>query len=93
MFYLSSVELGGRTGFPFLDLAVQPEEGSALFWYNLHPDGTFDERVVHAGCPVLLGSKWIATKWIYSDAQMFLRKCSPDSQKGFNPWFYAHYDF
>ena len=33
-------------------------QGSAVFWYNYLPDGSVDERMVHAACPVLLGSKW-----------------------------------
>jgi len=33
-------------------------QGGAAFWYNLLPSGESDKRTLHAGCPVLLGSKW-----------------------------------
>jgi hypothetical protein len=33
-------------------------QGGAAFWYNLLPSGECDKRTLHAGCPVLLGSKW-----------------------------------
>lgn len=49
---------GGATAFPHLDLALWPEEGSAVFWHNLHTSGAYDERTFHGACPVLQGSKW-----------------------------------
>jgi len=52
------VEQGGATAFPFLDIAVKPEMGNVLFWYNLHRSLDMDYRTKHAGCPVLKGSKW-----------------------------------
>lgn len=44
--------------FPKLGVGVFPKRGRAIFWYNLHHDGTGDERTLHGACPVLLGSKW-----------------------------------
>ena len=35
LYYLSDVQEGGSTVFPSLGLAVHPERGSALFWYNV----------------------------------------------------------
>lgn len=79
LLYLSDVSLGGATAFVNLQLAVKPRRGSALFWYDLAPysgsDGPIhfsfwhqmkavDNRTNHVGCPVLWGTKWIATKWI-----------------------------
>jgi len=32
-------------------------EGSAVFWENLRADGTGDERVIHAGLPLVTGEK------------------------------------
>ncbi|XP_069113850.1 prolyl 4-hydroxylase subunit alpha-1-like [Argopecten irradians] len=75
MFYLSSVEAGGATVFPKLNLRVPPVKGSAVFWYNLLPSGELDVRSNHAACPVVLGSKWIMTKWILENAQTFRRPC------------------
>ncbi|XP_060071988.1 prolyl 4-hydroxylase subunit alpha-1-like [Ylistrum balloti] len=75
MFYLSSVTAGGATVFPRLRVRIPVVEGAAAFWFNLVDDGRVDQRTVHAGCPVLLGSKWVANKWIHSNAQMFVRPC------------------
>ena len=33
-------------------------QGDAVFWYNLHHDGSGDYDTRHAACPVLIGEKW-----------------------------------
>ena len=33
-------------------------KGSAIFWWNLKKSGEGDYLTKHAGCPVLVGSKW-----------------------------------
>ena len=43
---------------------VKPQRGDALLFLNLSPDGTTDSVSLHAGCPVIKGEKWSATKWI-----------------------------
>ncbi|TVU19939.1 hypothetical protein EJB05_36121, partial [Eragrostis curvula] len=45
-------------------VAVKPRKGDALLFFNLSPDGTTDSLSLHAGCPVIKGEKWSATKWI-----------------------------
>lgn len=45
-------------------VAVKPRKGDALLFFSLHPDATTDQNSLHAGCPVLEGEKWSATKWI-----------------------------
>ncbi|KQS52023.1 uncharacterized protein Dere_GG11931, isoform C [Drosophila erecta] len=75
IFYLSEVEQGGATAFPFLDFAVKPQLGNVLFWYNLHRSLDKDYRTKHAGCPVLKGSKWIGNVWIHEVTQTFARPC------------------
>ncbi|XP_017964976.1 prolyl 4-hydroxylase subunit alpha-2 isoform X1 [Drosophila navojoa] len=75
IFYLSNVEAGGATAFPFLPLLVKPEQGSLLLWYNLHRSGDADYRTKHAGCPVLQGSKWIANAWVRLSHQDHVRPC------------------
>ncbi|XP_064482595.1 prolyl 4-hydroxylase subunit alpha-1-like [Ornithodoros turicata] len=75
--YLSDVAGGGATVFPVLNIVVRPKAGTVLFWFNMRPPRendtdyaqfwsevrTRDSRTLHGACPVLRGSKWIATKW------------------------------
>ncbi|XP_041674295.1 prolyl 4-hydroxylase subunit alpha-2-like [Drosophila eugracilis] len=75
LYYLSEVEQGGETVFPFLDLRVRTQKGSLLVWYNLLSNGTSDWRVTHVSCPIIKGDKWIATKWLRGNPQMFIRPC------------------
>ncbi|XP_077535783.1 prolyl 4-hydroxylase subunit alpha-1-like [Haemaphysalis longicornis] len=80
LFFLSDVMAGGATAFVELGIAVKPRAGDALFWFDVEPyEGSDfpqhfsfwhqkrapDLKTMHVGCPVLRGSKWIATKWIH----------------------------
>ncbi|CAM1291323.1 P4HA2 (predicted) [Pycnogonum litorale] len=76
LFYLNDVASGGRTVFPILGIGYKPEKGSALFWYNLRRNGEGDPRTIHAACPILSGTKWIANKWLHSHGNEFLRPCA-----------------
>ncbi|XP_054268674.1 prolyl 4-hydroxylase subunit alpha-1-like isoform X2 [Macrosteles quadrilineatus] len=69
MIYMSDVIWGGHTVFLDLDLSVRPVKGSALFWYNLHQDGSVDYRMRHASCPVIVGNKWVLNKWLHEKGQ------------------------
>ncbi|XP_039274596.1 prolyl 4-hydroxylase subunit alpha-1-like [Styela clava] len=64
MFYLSDVAKGGATAFLYPGIRVHPVKRSAVFWNNLLPSGHPDNRTTHGSCPVLLGDKWVANKWI-----------------------------
>ena len=76
MLYLSEVPRGGYTAFARLGVAVPPTRGSAVFWNNIRRSGRSDMHMLHSGCPVLLGSKWVANKWVREFANMFHRKCT-----------------
>ncbi|XP_077350362.1 prolyl 4-hydroxylase subunit alpha-3 isoform X2 [Festucalex cinctus] len=76
MIYLSSVEAGGSTAFIYANFSVPVVKNSAIFWWNLHRNGSGDVDTLHAGCPVLIGDKWVANKWIHEFGQEFRHGCS-----------------
>ena len=78
MVYLSNVTHGGSTVFPLLGLSVAPVKGSALFWHTVNSAGEMDQRMKHAGCPVVYGDKWIVNKWIKWHHHMFSHPCLRD---------------
>ncbi|KAK4283570.1 hypothetical protein QN277_000507 [Acacia crassicarpa] len=49
-------------------VAVKPRKGDALLFFSLHPNAIPDPKSLHAGCPVIEGEKWSATKWIHVDS-------------------------
>lgn len=79
LLYLSDVEEGGETMFPFENgmkigmgfdyrkctgLKVKPRKGDGLLFHSVFPNGTIDQLSLHGSCPVIEGEKWVATKWI-----------------------------
>ncbi|KAK4848809.1 hypothetical protein QYF36_017644 [Acer negundo] len=84
LLYLSDIEEGGETMFPFeggsnmnsgydfrkcIGLKVKPRRGDGLLFYSLFPNGTIDQTSLHGSCPVIKGEKWVATKWIRDQVQ------------------------
>lgn len=72
LFYLNDGMTGGETSFPrFLNaktkkpLKVKPKAGKAILFYNVLPDGNYDERSQHAAEPVLKGEKWLTNLWVW----------------------------
>ncbi len=72
---LSDVELGGATVFPYLKVKVQPVKGTAVYWKNLLNSGIGNLCTLHAACPVLVGQKWAANKWIHHYPQIHREPC------------------
>lgn len=62
--YLNEVEQGGGTAFPSIGLEVFPRKGNALFFLNTDAHHQPDRQTLHAGCPVVRGTKIIANKWL-----------------------------
>jgi len=75
MGFLSEVKLGGLTSFPLVGTYLKPEKGAVAVWWNMDWRGDYDRLVLHAGCPILKGSKWILNKWIHSKNQILKRPC------------------
>jgi len=71
LLYLNDDMEGGETTFPLWRnantpgaLTVKPEKGKAVLFYNLLPDGNFDELSMHAALPVTKGTKYLANLWV-----------------------------
>lgn len=67
MVYLNEPEEGGATDFRDLGLAIPPERGTLLTWNNMDRQGRPALNTVHAGTPVVAGSKYIITQWYRQD--------------------------
>ncbi|XP_065143668.1 prolyl 4-hydroxylase subunit alpha-2 [Paramisgurnus dabryanus] len=76
LIYMSDVDVGGATVFPTTGAALLPKRGTAVLWFNLLENGNQDNTTLHASCPVFVGNKWVANKWIRAGGQEFRRKCS-----------------
>lgn len=78
-FQMTDVELGGETAFPYLKFLIPARKGAVAFWHNLRVSGQGDYSTKHAGCPIVLGIKWVANRWIREDGQEFRRLCMPET--------------
>ena len=63
MVFLNDVEEGGETHFTDIGIKIEPKTGVLLAWNNALPDGRPNEATIHAGTPVIKGTKYIITKW------------------------------
>jgi prolyl 4-hydroxylase len=62
--YLNTVDDGGETIFPKLNLKVKAIQGNALYFSYTNSKNELDRNTFHGGAPVLQGDKWIMTKWM-----------------------------
>lgn len=66
MVYLNDVDEGGETDFEKIGKKIQPQQGMAVIWNNLNPDGSINPNTMHRAHPVVSGHKSIITKWFRS---------------------------
>jgi prolyl 4-hydroxylase len=64
LFYLNDDFEGGETEFPTKKIKVTPKTGRMLMWSNMYPNGELDYESLHAGLPVISGTKWVAIVWV-----------------------------
>jgi prolyl 4-hydroxylase len=65
--YLNHVEGGGgQTGFPMLNLTVDPTPYAALLFDNCLANGEPDERTLHEGVAPFSGTKYAINGWMRS---------------------------
>jgi prolyl 4-hydroxylase len=62
--YLNDGFVGGETEFPKLNIIIKPEVGKLVIWDNTLEDGSSDPNSLHAGLPIIAGTKYIAVIWI-----------------------------
>jgi prolyl 4-hydroxylase len=62
--YLNTVEEGGETVFPKLNLKFKAVQGNALYFSYTNSKNEIDRMTLHGGAPVTSGEKWIMTKWM-----------------------------
>ena len=65
--YLSEVDEGGETYFPYLNLTVTPKTGSAIVWPSVRNENIFEDelRTEHEAMPVRAGVKFAANFWTH----------------------------
>lgn len=62
--YLNEDYDGGETAFTKLGITHKGRRGDALYFVNALPDGSADERTLHAGRPPAQGSTWIVSQFM-----------------------------
>ena len=64
LIYLNDDFEGGETEFPKLNIKVKPQKNKLVIWDNLKEDGDLNYDSLHAGLPVIQGTKYICIIWI-----------------------------
>jgi len=77
LFYLNDDYEGGETFFPIKKIKVTPRKGRLLIWSNVDINGVEDSESLHAGLPVIDGTKYISIIWIREKQFIFDNKKIP----------------
>lgn len=62
--YLNDDYEGGETHFPLKNIKIKGKQGNLLVWRNLNKNNTPNAKTLHAGLPVIKGTKYIVVSWI-----------------------------
>lgn len=62
--YLNDNYEGGETEFPIWEKKVKGKSGELVVWDNVNKNGTPNMNTLHAGLPVIKGTKYIIVSWI-----------------------------
>mmetsp|Transcript_65484 Transcript_65484/g.122182 ORF Transcript_65484/g.122182 Transcript_65484/m.122182 type:complete len:469 (+) Transcript_65484:62-1468(+) len=71
-------QASGDTFFPTLGLSFVPRAGCAVMWPNAYPDGSIDNRMLHAGRPPKKGMKYGVN--CFFNVEQFRLVCQPEAQ-------------
>jgi hypothetical protein len=58
-------------------LSVKPHAGRAVLFYSQHGNGEEDLKSKHGGCPVLEGTKWAGTLFVFAFSCILLLQRMP----------------
>ena len=64
--YLNDEYEGGETSFPKLGFSHRGSKGEGIYFVNAQADLSPEMRMLHAGCPITRGEKWIVTQFVRS---------------------------
>lgn len=64
LIYLNDNFEGGETDFPKIQRVIKPKKNKLVVWKNLKDNGELDFDSLHAGLPVIEGTKYICIIWI-----------------------------
>jgi prolyl 4-hydroxylase len=63
-------------------VAVKPKKGDGLLFWSVSSENKIDPKSMHAGCPVIKGTKWTATKWIHARPFRWIAPPPPQAPPG-----------
>jgi prolyl 4-hydroxylase len=67
LIYLNDDFKGGETDFPKWGRTIKPEKNKLVIWKNVKDNGELEYDSLHAGLPVIEGTKYIGIIWIRKD--------------------------
>ena len=76
--------LGGATVFPWAGISVSGEKGDGILWFNLLRNGKLDAFSTHMSCSLVLGRKFIGTKWERYNGQWNDMNCNLNENSTFS---------